>query len=95
MFIKHVVSRNFITPNSVFPIDLDFDGDFDIIGAGLTPNKISWFENYGNQGFQEHIITNNFHGASSCSAIDIDGDSDIDVLGTAWDADEVAIWIQH
>jgi len=41
------------------------------------------------------IIKNNFYGASSCSAIDIDGDSDIDVLGTAWDADEVAIWIQH
>ena len=33
--------------------------------------------------------------AASCSAIDIDGDSDIDVLGTAYDADEVAIWLQY
>ncbi len=82
-------------PNTVFPVDLDNDGDYDIIADSYFGDKISWFENFGNQGFSEHVIASAFDGAAACSAIDIDGDSDIDVLGTAYDANEVAIWLQY
>ena len=64
------------------------------LGAFVTKG-ITFEKSDGNQEFQEYVITNNFEGASSCSAIDIDNDSDIDVLGTAWDANEVAIWLQN
>ena len=78
-----------------YVIDFNKDGDIDIIGTAFYSDKISWFENDGNQEFREHIITQDFDGASSCYAIDIDGDFDIDVLGSAYNADEVAIWEQN
>ncbi len=93
IFIRHKIS-NVNGPNSVFPIDLDKDGDYDIIGAAILADRVSWFENYGNLGFSEHIVGANFDGASSCSAIDINGDNKVDILGTAWDVNEVAIWVQ-
>jgi hypothetical protein len=94
LFIRRKVS-DCNGPNSGFPIDLDRDGDFDIIGVSFYGDKLSWFENRGGYTYSEHVLTNNFNGAGSCSAADINGDNKIDVLGTAWDADEVAIWIQH
>jgi len=93
-FTKHLISSNFGGPNSAFPIDIDNDGDVDIIGAALLADKISWFENNGFQEFTEHILTSSFNGASSCSAIDLNGDSKIDILTTAWSASEVVAWIQ-
>ncbi len=68
---------------------------YDMIGVAYLVDKISLLINNGNQVFNEVIITDTFSGASSCSAVDIDGDSDIDILGTAYDANEVAIWMQN
>ncbi|MFX0021935.1 MAG: FG-GAP repeat domain-containing protein [Candidatus Hermodarchaeota archaeon] len=93
IFIRHKIS-DCNGPNSVFPIDFDKDGDFDVISVAFFGDSISWNENYGNLGFSEHIVSANFDGASSCSAIDINNDNKIDILGTAWDANEVAIWVQ-
>ena len=63
-----------------FAIDLDGDGDIDVLSASNNDNKIAWYENNGFESFTPHTITTNAMLASSAYAIDLDGDGDIDVL---------------
>jgi len=66
---------------SVYALDVDGDGDMDVVTASYSPNdKIMWYENDGSQYFNHHIIADSVIGARSVSAADIDGDGDMDVL---------------
>ena len=76
----------------MFPGDFDDDGDFDIVGIAQITNKISWFENIGENEFQEHIISEDFSG-SMCQTIDFDKDDRLDIITCSGANDEVAIWI--
>jgi hypothetical protein len=62
---------------SVYAIDLDDDGDVDILSA-----PIRWWENDGSSppNFTEHTITTS-PSATSVYAIDLDDDGDVDILG--------------
>jgi hypothetical protein len=91
---KAVISDDFSGAADVFAIDLDGDGDIDVLGAAYTDNKISWWENDGNPvpTFTEHMITDGYGNASSVYALDLDGDGDIDVLGAGNTANEISWW---
>ena len=67
----------------VFPIDLDNDGDIDVLSASSYDHKIAWYENDGRQNFIPHIITTEAVHASSVYAIDLDNDGDIDVVSSS------------
>lgn len=68
---------------SVFAIDLDKDGDMDVLAALYTGHKLVWYENDGSQGFTERIVRDSWGECQSVYAIDMDDDGDIDVLGTS------------
>lgn len=70
-------------PISAYAIDLDGDGDIDVLAAALEGNNVSWFENDGNQNFTFHSISTNAPFANSVYGIDLDGDTDIDVLAAS------------
>ncbi len=84
-------SQNFTKTNiindaalSVFAIDLDDDGDIDILSGYL--DKVAWYENDGSQNFTKIDITTDEDGIvhiSSAFAIDLDADGDLDVLSTS------------
>ncbi|MFC2138407.1 FG-GAP-like repeat-containing protein, partial [Bacteroidota bacterium] len=79
---------------SVFAIDIDDDGDTDILSASAVDDKIAWYENNGSESFTEHTISTNADGAKSVFAIDIDDDGDTDVLSASvWD-DKIA-WYEN
>ena len=70
-------------------IDLDFDGDVDIIGAMWNSSVAVWWENDGALAFTKHTI--GVHGnAHTTLPVDIDEDGDLDVVvcgnagGSAW-----------
>lgn len=71
-------------PNSIYLIDMDADGDIDIITA-WDDNKIIWNENLdGNGNFgSQHVITDSILNPTSVCACDIDNDGDIDVFATS------------
>ncbi|KAH8056378.1 hypothetical protein JL722_7687 [Aureococcus anophagefferens] len=73
-----------------FAIDVDGDGDVDVLSAAYDDDAIAWHENDGSQGFTEHVISDEADGAHSVYAIDADGDGDIDVLAAYYDSNEVA-----
>jgi hypothetical protein len=72
---------------------VDGDGDADVLGAVLTDNDMTWWENNGSGGgWTPHPIDTNFSGAHTIQASDIDGDGDLDALGAALNGDTVAWW---
>lgn len=93
-FTEHVISTNATSAKDVYAIDLDSDGDIDVLSASMDDDKIAWYENNGVGSFTEHIISTNADSAYSVHAIDLDGDNDIDVLSASITDDKVA-WYEN
>ena len=83
-------------PRSAFAVDLDGDGDEDILGAFQYDDKIAWSENTDGLGTfaLQQTITAEARGASGVFAADLDGDGDQDVLSSSGDDDKIA-WYEH
>ena len=95
-FQENIISTNVNGASSIFSIDIDGDGDIDVVSASRLDNKIVWFENTDGLGnFNgERIISTNANGVNSVFAIDIDGDGDIDVLSSL-SGDSTIAWYEH
>ncbi|WP_299122522.1 T9SS type A sorting domain-containing protein [uncultured Winogradskyella sp.] len=80
----------------VYPIDIDGDGDMDIVSASRNDDKIVWYENVDGLGTFSipNIISTIANGAFSVYAVDIDGDGDIDVV-SASEADDKIAWYEN
>jgi len=106
-WIEHLIGANFHNARVVFPVDMDNDGDVDVVGTAFDVDLINWWENTNGDGsvWAEHSIAEGFESAWGIYVCDIDGDEDLDVAGTAFWGDEVAwfensdgagtTWIQH
>ncbi|MCH7786759.1 MAG: VCBS repeat-containing protein [Chloroflexi bacterium] len=81
---------------SVYAVDVDGDGDIDVLSASFFDNKIAWYENTSGDGlsWSPHIITTNAEGAFSVYAADVDGDGDIDILSASATDDTIA-WYEN
>jgi hypothetical protein len=88
------ISSNFGGARSVYAKDIDGDGDNDVIGAALTTNEITWWQNEGGNpiSWSESVITNDFRGSHHVYVNDLDDDGDFDILGAAYFSDEIAWW---
>ena len=83
--------------SAVFVVDLDKDGDKDIVAVrdGLsTANTLVWYENDGSQGFTWHLVHSAYRGSQSVVAKDIDGDGDIDIAASAAGSSDPA-WFEN
>jgi len=91
-FTSHTIDSTFDKARDVYAIDLDDDGDIDVLGASYGDNDIKWWENDGSESFTQHAIDTSFSNANSVYAKDIDNDGDVDVLGMARGDDDVTWW---
>ena len=106
-WIEHCIDSDFEQASEVHGVDIDSDGDLDILGAARQSNEVTWWENTNGSGsdWSEHLICDNLDYAYTVSASDLDGDGDMDVVGGGYEADEVrwwenatgsgAVWIEH
>jgi len=76
-FEMHEITNNFSEGMEIFSIDFDFDGDFDLLTAGV--DCVLWL-NDGSGNFIEEATLGNTTWARSMRAADLDGDSDNDVV---------------
>ena len=83
-FTPHTITTNAIGAWSVYAIDVDGDGDMDVLSTAVNDNDkaLSWYENDGNENFTQHTIATTALAAESVYAVDVDGDGDMDVLST-------------
>jgi len=81
---------------SVYSVDLDGDGDPDVLSVSFNDDKIAWYENTDGLGTfgPQKVITNSADAAVSMHAADLDGDGDIDVLSSSIYDDKLA-WYEN
>lgn len=89
-FTPNTITTGADGAHSVYAVDVDGDGDMDVLSASEDDSKISWYENDGNENFTPHTITTGANTASSVYAIDVDGDGNIDVLSASILDDKIA-----
>ncbi|MDN3723834.1 T9SS type A sorting domain-containing protein [Aequorivita sp. SDUM287046] len=83
-------------PYTVMSIDLDGDGDKDVLSASNGDDKIAWLENLDGLGnFSEpKTISLLLDYPSSIDAADIDGDGDMDVVSESF-YDKTVAWFEN
>ena len=84
-FSEHFISTLVEGANSLSVVDLDADGDLDVLTASIFDSTIAWYENDGGDfpSFSERVVTNFAAGAQAVIAADIDLDEDLDLLAAS------------
>ncbi len=93
---QQIITTEIDQPYSVYAIDLDGDGDNDVVSASNEDDKVAWYENMnglGNFGPQQ-IISDDIYGARSVHGADFDGDGDSDILISSYYDDKVS-WFEN
>ena len=91
-----IVTMDAVGADSVFPVDLDGDGDPDLLFASFLDSKIAWYgktdglDDYGPQ----QVISTATVGPVSVHAADLDGDGDADVI-SASQGDHTIVWLEN
>ena len=93
---QQIITTDIVAPRSVYAIDIDGDGDVDILSGSASDGKVAWYENTDGQGSfgPQRIITTNTIFTEFVYSSDIDGDGDMDVL-SASKADNKIAWYEN
>lgn len=92
---ERTITSSFNGAYAIFAIDMDRDGDVDVLSGAVYQNYVSWWENDGSPadgGWTGHTIDSNVSNATSVYATDIDYDGDIDVIACSNGDDYVSVW---
>lgn len=79
-----IINTNADNARWVDVIDMDGDGDKDVLSASQNDDRVAWYENDGSENFTQHDITTTFDLATGVRAADFDGDGDIDVVASSF-----------
>jgi len=95
-FTELVVSASTGGPVSLATVDLDRDGDQDVVAAALTEDVIAWYENDGGRTptFLKRVIRTKADAARSVAVADFDGDGDMDLVAGSSRDDNIS-WYQN
>jgi hypothetical protein len=78
--------------SSGVPVDMDNDGDLDVLIAGQNDDTVSWFENTDGAGTfsTENVISTDDDAPKCAIGVDFDSDGDADVVVTSYGNDELS-----
>src|SRR5262249_33462289 len=103
---KHVIDSTTRAPIHGQLVDLDGDGDLDVVMAhGMADERghpdrheVAWYENGGRPGkgtaWKKHRI-GALPYAFEAVAADLDGDGHLDVVATAWSKGDRVVWFEN
>ncbi|MCF8242237.1 MAG: FG-GAP-like repeat-containing protein [Melioribacteraceae bacterium] len=92
-FTRHVISTEFKSATFLQGVDMDDDGDLDIIASSETLGEIAWWENNGEFEFTKNFVDDGFSQSHTVFARDLDLDGDMDVVGCAYYTGQHAYWL--
>ncbi len=92
VWTKILITNQFELAHKVQIIDMDLDGDMDILGTAYQAG-ISWFNNENGDGsnWSESVVST-INSAVIALAVDLDKDGDLDIAGTAQGGGFVGRW---
>ena len=70
---------------SIYAVDIDGDGDQDVISASINDDKIAWYDNLDGKGNfgEQQIVSTSADRAWAVYAADLDSDGDYDILSAS------------
>ncbi len=94
-WIEHVIMDEFDGARHVCSVDMDNDGDLDMLGSAYIADEVTWWENTGvdSTNWRAHVVDEDLDGVNVVTPVDIDNDGDMDLLGSADIADDIVIWL--
>ncbi len=81
-------------PSDVKVVDLDEDGDLDIVVSVNFDSILVWYESNGAGGFTYHTVSNGVTRAEDFEVIDLDQDGDLDFVGSTLNPRQV-LWFEN
>jgi len=90
----HTIDAAIDYPCKVHPVDLNQDGNMDVVCAAWTGDMIRAYYGSGGQNpsWSQQTIDDAIPGAHGTRACDMDGDGDIDVLGASMDDSQIYLY---
>lgn len=94
VWIEHIINEEFDGARHVCSVDVDGDGDLDLLGSAYIADDVKWWENTLGDAttWEQHSVDEEFDGVNVVMPVDIDNDGDLDLLGSADVADDIVIW---
>ncbi|QHI35954.1 hypothetical protein IMCC3317_13020 [Kordia antarctica] len=94
--VQQLISTNANYAIYVKGVDIDMDGDIDVVSASRNDDKIAWYENTDGLGTfsSEKIISSQANSIRSIDIKDIDGDGDLDILSGSSSETKIA-WFEN
>jgi hypothetical protein len=103
-YVETVIGSDILAPAHAEPIDIDLDGDLDLIVASLGElfpdnrriGSVVILENDGSEGFRRHTAAQALARVADVRGGDLDGDGDLDlaVAGFGYDQGET-LWLEN
>jgi len=82
---QRTIVAQFNGARTIRAVDIDLDGDLDVLAAGLSADAVRWWENVNGDGliWATRTVVAGLDGAITVFPGDIDGDGDIDIASGA------------
>jgi hypothetical protein len=92
---QKTISTEISSGTDVFAIDMDNDGNVDVLSTSYFDNKLAWYKNDGFEGFTQYVIDSSLYEANGIIATDLDGDGDMDVLAAQGQSPGAVYWYEN
>ena len=106
-WVRHVIEDRLPAAIHGRPVDLDADGDLDVVMAHgmrvecdpkISRHQVAWYENTstgkGIPRWKRHLV-GRLRFAFEANTGDIDSDGDIDIVATAWSKGDRVVWFEN